>query len=185
MSRALLARLHPGLTGFPIAGGNVAVVAGLLGMILAFQSAVPMKRFGAEIFVADLIGLSMLRELGPLMTAIALAARSGSSNADSNHGNSTPFGATADNNPGIAIGTVSILVGFLVLLAWIPLHRGTSLALGVGMLGGEHHRRKPDEDVRECASARRCGVRCESADVELAVILTGERREPAASAPGL
>ena len=46
-------------------------------MILAFQSAVPMKRFGAEIFVADLIGLSMLRELGPLMTAILLAGRSG------------------------------------------------------------------------------------------------------------
>jgi len=45
--------------------------------ILAFQSAVPMKRFGAEIFVADLIGLSMLRELGPLMTAILLAGRSG------------------------------------------------------------------------------------------------------------
>ena len=39
--------------------------------------AVPMKRFGAEIFVADLIGLSMLRELGPLMTAILLAGRSG------------------------------------------------------------------------------------------------------------
>jgi phospholipid/cholesterol/gamma-HCH transport system permease protein len=36
-----------------------------------------MKRFGAEIFVADLIGLSMLRELGPLMTAILLAGRSG------------------------------------------------------------------------------------------------------------
>ena len=46
-------------------------------MILAFQSAVPMKRFGAEIFVADLIGLAMLRELGPLMTAILLAGRSG------------------------------------------------------------------------------------------------------------
>jgi phospholipid/cholesterol/gamma-HCH transport system permease protein len=36
-----------------------------------------MKRFGAEIFVADLIGLAMLRELGPLMTAILLAGRSG------------------------------------------------------------------------------------------------------------
>jgi phospholipid/cholesterol/gamma-HCH transport system permease protein len=48
-----------------------------MGMILAFQSAVPMKRFGAEIFVADLIGLAMLRELGPLLTAILLAGRSG------------------------------------------------------------------------------------------------------------
>ena len=55
----------------------VALISVLLGMILAFQSAVPMKRFGAEIFVADLIGLSMLRELGPLMTAILLAGRSG------------------------------------------------------------------------------------------------------------
>jgi phospholipid/cholesterol/gamma-HCH transport system permease protein len=55
----------------------VALISFLLGMILAFQSAVPMKRFGAEIFVADLIGLAMLRELGPLMTAILLAGRSG------------------------------------------------------------------------------------------------------------
>jgi phospholipid/cholesterol/gamma-HCH transport system permease protein len=62
-----------GVDGLPI----VALISVLLGMILAFQSAVPMKRFGAEIFVADLIGLSMLRELGPLMTAILLAGRSG------------------------------------------------------------------------------------------------------------
>ena len=55
----------------------VTLISVLLGMILAFQSAVPMKRFGAEIFVADLIGLAMLRELGPLMTAILLAGRSG------------------------------------------------------------------------------------------------------------
>jgi len=55
----------------------VALIAFLLGVILAFQSAIPMRRFGAEIFVADLIGLAMLRELGPLMTAILLAGRSG------------------------------------------------------------------------------------------------------------
>ncbi len=36
-----------------------------------------MRQFGAEIFVADLVGLSILRELGPLMTAILLAGRSG------------------------------------------------------------------------------------------------------------
>jgi phospholipid/cholesterol/gamma-HCH transport system permease protein len=47
-------------------------------LILAFQSAIPMQRFGAEIFVADLLGISMLRELGPLMASILLAARSGS-----------------------------------------------------------------------------------------------------------
>jgi phospholipid/cholesterol/gamma-HCH transport system permease protein len=62
-----------GVDALPI----VALISFLLGMILAFQSAVPMKRFGAEVFVADLIGLAMMRELGPLMTAILLAGRSG------------------------------------------------------------------------------------------------------------
>ncbi len=62
-----------GVDALPI----VALISFLMGMILAFQSAVPMKRFGAEIFVADLIGLAMLRELGPLLTAILLAGRSG------------------------------------------------------------------------------------------------------------
>ncbi|HSQ79734.1 MAG TPA: MlaE family lipid ABC transporter permease subunit [Casimicrobiaceae bacterium] len=55
----------------------VALISFLLGVILAFESAIPMRRFGAEIFVADLIGISMLRELGGLMTAILLAGRSG------------------------------------------------------------------------------------------------------------
>ena len=45
---------------------------------MAFQSAIPMRQFGAEIYVADLVSLSMLRELGPLMTAIIVAGRSGS-----------------------------------------------------------------------------------------------------------
>ena len=56
----------------------IALVGFLLGLILAFQSAIPMRQFGAEIFVADLLGISMLRELGPLMAAILLTARSGS-----------------------------------------------------------------------------------------------------------
>jgi phospholipid/cholesterol/gamma-HCH transport system permease protein len=56
----------------------VSLIAFLMGLILAFQSVVPMSKFGAEIFVADLIGLSMIRELGPLMTAIVLAGRTGS-----------------------------------------------------------------------------------------------------------
>ncbi|HEX8009918.1 MAG TPA: MlaE family lipid ABC transporter permease subunit [Casimicrobiaceae bacterium] len=55
----------------------VTLISFLLGVILAFQAAVPMRQFGAEIFVADLVGLSILRELGPLMTAILLAGRSG------------------------------------------------------------------------------------------------------------
>ena len=56
----------------------VALVGGLLGLILAFQSVISMERFGAEIYMADLLSISMVRELGPLMAAILLAARSGS-----------------------------------------------------------------------------------------------------------
>ena len=55
----------------------VALISFLLGVILAFQAAVPMRQFGAEIFVADLVGLAIIRELGGLMTAILLAGRSG------------------------------------------------------------------------------------------------------------
>ncbi|MCC7274130.1 MAG: MlaE family lipid ABC transporter permease subunit [Alphaproteobacteria bacterium] len=50
----------------------------LIGLITAFQSAIPMRRFGADLFVADLVSLSLLRELGPLMAAVMLAGRTGS-----------------------------------------------------------------------------------------------------------
>lgn len=64
------------------AGANalpiIVLMSFLIGLIIAFQSAIPMRQFGAEIFVANLVGLTMLRELGPLITAIILAGRSGS-----------------------------------------------------------------------------------------------------------
>jgi phospholipid/cholesterol/gamma-HCH transport system permease protein len=50
----------------------------LIGMILAFQSAIPMRQFGVELFVADLVAISLFRELGPLMCAVILAGRTGS-----------------------------------------------------------------------------------------------------------
>ncbi|MGA1605507.1 MAG: ABC transporter permease [Planctomycetota bacterium] len=56
----------------------VLLVAGLIGLVLGFQSALQLRRFGGDIFLANLIGLSMVRELGPLMTAVVLTARSGS-----------------------------------------------------------------------------------------------------------
>jgi phospholipid/cholesterol/gamma-HCH transport system permease protein len=55
----------------------VMLVNFLVGMVMAFQAAVQLKQFGANIFVADLIGISMTRELGPLMTAIVICGRSG------------------------------------------------------------------------------------------------------------
>ena len=55
----------------------VLLINFLIGFVMAFQSAVQLKQFGANIFVADLVGLSITRELGPLMTAIIVCGRSG------------------------------------------------------------------------------------------------------------
>ena len=50
----------------------------LLGVILAFQSAAALQMFGVEVYVADLLAIGLFRELGPIITAIVLAGRSGS-----------------------------------------------------------------------------------------------------------
>lgn len=63
-----------GVDAFPV----VMLVSGLLGLILSYQSADTLHRFGADIFLPYGLALSIVRELGPLMTAIVLTARSGS-----------------------------------------------------------------------------------------------------------
>jgi phospholipid/cholesterol/gamma-HCH transport system permease protein len=62
-----------GPDGLPI----VSLISFLMGLITAFQAAVQLRQFGADIYVANLVGLSITRELGPLMTAIIAAGRSG------------------------------------------------------------------------------------------------------------
>ncbi|MFO7955663.1 MAG: ABC transporter permease [Candidatus Brocadiia bacterium] len=56
----------------------VLLIGFLMGLVMAFQAAVILQQFGAEVFVANFIGLSLVRELGPLVTAVVLAGRSGS-----------------------------------------------------------------------------------------------------------
>lgn len=63
-----------GADGLPI----VALISLLLGLIMAFMSSLQLKQFGATIYVANLVTLAMVRELGPIMTAILVAGRSGS-----------------------------------------------------------------------------------------------------------
>ena len=63
-----------GMNSLPIVG----LISFLIGFILALQSAAQLRQFGASIFVADLIAIAMTREMGPLITAIVLAGRSGS-----------------------------------------------------------------------------------------------------------
>ena len=61
---------------------NITALLGfLIGLILAFQSAIAMGQFGAEVYVADAIVLTMFKEMGPLITAFVLASRSGSAYA--------------------------------------------------------------------------------------------------------
>jgi phospholipid/cholesterol/gamma-HCH transport system permease protein len=63
-----------GVDGLPIVG----LISLLLGLILAFMSSLQLKQFGANIYVASLLAISIVKELGPIMTAILVAGRSGS-----------------------------------------------------------------------------------------------------------
>lgn len=59
--------------------GIVIVTSFLIGLVVAYQSAYQLKLYGANIFLVDMLGLSIFRELAPLITAIVVAGRSGSS----------------------------------------------------------------------------------------------------------
>ncbi len=58
--------------------GIIAMTSFLIGVVIAYQSAVQLEKFGASIFIVDMIGISITRELSPLITAIVVAGRSGS-----------------------------------------------------------------------------------------------------------
>ncbi len=63
-----------GVQSLPI----LLLIGFLMGLIMSFQSVITLQRFGGEIYVPNMLGLVMFREMGPLVTAILLAARSGS-----------------------------------------------------------------------------------------------------------
>ncbi|MEM6889346.1 MAG: ABC transporter permease [Pseudomonadota bacterium] len=76
--KALFAQMQQtGYNAVPI----VALMGFLIGIVLAYQGAAQLRQFGAEVFVVDLIAVSVLRELGILLTAIIVAGRSGSAYA--------------------------------------------------------------------------------------------------------
>jgi phospholipid/cholesterol/gamma-HCH transport system permease protein len=55
----------------------VSMISFLVGLTIAYEAAVELRQFGADIFVADVVGLSVVREMGPMMAAIILAGRTG------------------------------------------------------------------------------------------------------------
>src|SRR5262245_47250021 len=112
----------------------VLVINFLVGLVTAFQAAIQLKQFGANIFVADLVGLSVTRELAPLMTAIIVAGRSGAAF-------SAELGTMRVSEEIDALRTLGFdPYGFLVfprvvtLVLVLPLL--TILADGIGIAGG-------------------------------------------------
>ncbi len=82
LPRPWLIRWRPILVDLGQSGAHALGIVGLLGflmgVVIAYQGAVQLKIYGANIYVADLVGLSMVRELAPLLAAIIVAGRTGS-----------------------------------------------------------------------------------------------------------
>jgi phospholipid/cholesterol/gamma-HCH transport system permease protein len=126
----LLAAQRVGADALPI----VSLIAFLMGVILAFQSAVALRQYGGEIYVANLVGISLLRELAPLMTAVLLAGRSGAAFA-------AEIGTMRVNEEVDALVTMGLdPVRFLVVprlaAAFVMTPLLTLYANLVGLLGG-------------------------------------------------
>ncbi|MDB4972097.1 MAG: uncharacterized protein JWN48_438 [Myxococcaceae bacterium] len=112
----------------------VLLINFLVGLVMAFQASVQLKRFGAEILVADLIGISVTRELGPLMTAIVVCGRSGAAFAAEL--GSMKVNEEVDALRTMGMGPMRYLV-FPRLLAMVIVMPLLSLfADGMGLLGG-------------------------------------------------
>jgi phospholipid/cholesterol/gamma-HCH transport system permease protein len=75
--QTLLVVEHDGVRALPVLG----MLAFLIGVVIAYQSGVQLRVYGGNLYVVDLVTITVLRELGPMMTAIVVAGRSGSAYA--------------------------------------------------------------------------------------------------------
>ena len=119
-----------GADGVPI----TLLINFLIGLIVALQAAFQLERFGANLFIADLVGLSMVREMAPLMTAIVVAGRSGASYA-------AELGTMKVNQEVEALWTLGfdpqrflVLPRLFALASVVPIL--TLLSMLVGIFGG-------------------------------------------------
>ncbi|WP_413788570.1 ABC transporter permease [Paludibacillus litoralis] len=119
-----------GLNAVPI----VALMAFLIGVVLAFQGAAQLRQFGAEVFVVDLIAISVLRELGILLTAIIVAGRSGS--AFTAAIGSMKMREEIDAMRTLGLDPVTILVAPRVLALMLMLPALGFIADMAGLIGG-------------------------------------------------
>lgn len=131
-------RLRPVLHNIQSAGVEALPIVGLLsfliGVVVSYQGAGQLARYGASIFVADLVGLSMLREMGPLLTAIIVAGRSGSAFTAQIGTMKVTEEVDAMRTIGIAPMELLVLPKILALLIALPLL--TIYADILGVFGG-------------------------------------------------
>lgn len=119
-----------GVDALPIVG----LLSFLLGVVVAYQGGDQLKPYGANIYIADLLGLSMLREFAPLITAIIIAGRSGSAYAAQIGTMSVTEEIDAMRTLGIAPLEMLVLPKIAALLIALPLL--TVFADAFGVLGG-------------------------------------------------
>ena len=119
-----------GFDALPIVG----LLSFLLGIVVAYQGADQLRQYGANIFVADLVGLSMLREFAPLIVALIVAGRSGSAYAAQIGTMSVTEEIDAMRTLGIAPLELLVLPKVLALLIALPLL--TVFADVLGVFGG-------------------------------------------------
>jgi phospholipid/cholesterol/gamma-HCH transport system permease protein len=133
-------RLRPILYNIQSAGTAALPIVGLLafmlGIVVAYQGADQLQRYGANIFIVDLVGLSMAREFAPLITAIIVAGRSGSAYAAQIGAMKTSEEIDAMRTLGIAPIEMLVLPKFIALIVALPLLTVFADVLGVagGML---------------------------------------------------
>jgi len=119
-----------GLNGMPIIG----LLSFLMGVVIAYQGSEQLKTFGANIFIVDLVGISLVREIAPLLTAILVAGRSGS--AYTAQIGTMTVTEELDALRSLGISPMSLLVVPRALALIIALPLLTVFADAVGVFGG-------------------------------------------------
>jgi phospholipid/cholesterol/gamma-HCH transport system permease protein len=112
----------------------VMMICFLMGIILGFQAAVQMRKFGTELYVADLVGFSILKELGPLMVAMIATGRAGSAFAAEIGSMKLDEEINALETMGLAPGRFLVIPKILAMIMTIPLL--TIFGDVIGILGG-------------------------------------------------
>ena len=112
----------------------VGLLSFLLGVVVAYQGAEQLRQYGANIFVVDLVGVSMLREFAPLITAIIIAGRSGSAYAAQIGTMAVTEEIDALRTLGIAPLELLVLPKVIALVIALPLL--TVFADVLGVMGG-------------------------------------------------